>query len=280
MEKTSVTGEKSVGAAGGRALPNRGRPRSKGKESERLATLDTALELVKIITRNEGKLSLSDISRMSGEPPNKLHRYLASLKHHGFLTQSAETGLYDIGPQSHALGLVALRRYDPISGIRTAVSEISNGSGYLSNLYVWTALGPTLVMTEPGIFPFPVALRLGTALPLSQSATGIVFLAHLPERATRDLLETELELAAREGVPVSMERVREEVAKAKAEPIYWSANAVITGTAAVLPLMDDRGNLTCAITTIMPRGHASPKTVARLQADLEEVRSRFAVSAR
>lgn len=265
LEKTNV-----------RALPSRGRPRSTGKEPERIAALDTALELTKIIARHEGKLSLSDLCRLSGEQPNKLHRYLASLKYHGFLIQSAETGLYDIGPQAHALGLAALRRYDPLSGVRAAVSEIANGSGYLTNLYVWTSLGPTLVMTEPGIHPLPVALKLGTALPLSQSATGVVFLAYMPEEATRGVLARELEMAAHDGVEVQLDRLNAEVEKARTSDVYWSVNAVITGTAAVLPLLNERGQLACAITTIMPRGSANPETKEALQRALLDIRDRTA----
>ncbi|WP_417583505.1 IclR family transcriptional regulator [Pelagibacterium sp.] len=269
--------EKTIADNQGRNLPARGRPRGEGRAPERIAALDTAFALLKIIARHEGKLSLMDISRMSGESPNKLSRYLAGFKHHGLLIQSNETGLYDIGPLAFEIGMSALRRYDHLSGVHAAIGEIVNTTGYTSNLYVWTKLGPTLVKSEVGRHAFPVALKLGTALPLSQSATGLVFLALMPEDETRQLLEEELALAAGEGIDISQEWLRSELDKVRSQDVFWSVNAVITGTAAVLPIFDESGGLACTITTIMPRGHANSETRTTLNRVMAEVRARLRI---
>lgn len=256
----------------GRAVVSRGRKRKEGKEPDRLATLDTALELLKIIAANNGKMSLTQLSIQSDQQPNKLHRYLASFKHHGFLTQSAATGLYDIGPESLALGMSALRRYDPMSGVHALLSEIAELTGFATYLYVWTPSGPTMIKGEAGIQSLPVILRLGSVLPLCESATGLVFLALMPKDVTATQLSKEINQAQKENRAIDLDYVDTQVAKIKETDIYWSNRAVISGTVAVMPLADRDGRLACAITCVLPKGQATPKITKRVEQILRSSR--------
>ena len=53
---------------------------------------------------------------------------------------------------------------------------------------VWTDQGPTLVRWDTGRHSLPILLRVGSVLPLLDSAVGCVFLAHLPASMTRQVL--------------------------------------------------------------------------------------------
>ncbi|WP_453962234.1 IclR family transcriptional regulator [Amorphus suaedae] len=239
--------------------PVRGRPRATRSEPEGIVALEVGLDILRAVYEGGGSVSLSDLSRISGEKPNKLHRYLVSLRERGYLVQSEETGHYDLGPESHRLGMAALRRYDPIIGVRNALANIRNATGNQIHLYVWTPVGPTLVASEQGTHYFPFTVKLGSALPLLSSATGRVFLAFMPRAKCERLLREEIRVNEVEGIKIDMEAIEAELATIRASEIYWSTQAIVSSTAAMMPLFDESGELACCVTSIIPRGIRRPE---------------------
>lgn len=234
--------------------PVRGRPRATRREPEGIVALEAGLDILKVVYDAGSSVSLSDLSRMTGEKPNKLHRYLVSLRQRGYLVQSEETGHYDLGPEARRLGMAALRRYDPIVGVRDAIVNIRNATGNQTHLYVWTPVGPTLVASEQGTHSFPFTVKLGSALPLVASATGRVFLAWMPREKCEHMLAEELHIHAAEGNDVDMNALEDELAAIRSTDIHWSTQAIVAATVAIMPLFDENGELVCCVTSVIPRG--------------------------
>ena len=59
------------------------------------------------------------------------------------------------------------------------------------NVAVWSDAGPTIVRWDTGTHVLPIAIRVGSTLPLLDSAVGYVFLAHLPAKSTAGVLRTQ-----------------------------------------------------------------------------------------
>jgi DNA-binding IclR family transcriptional regulator len=240
--------------------PVRGRPRASDDNPSGIAALDVGLEILRVISEHHGAIGLSDLSRLTGEKPNRLHRYLVSFRERGFLSQAENSGLYDLGPQAYALGLSALRRYDPIRGVREATVAIRNATGNQTNLYVWTPRGPTLIASEQGIHYFPVMIRPGTALPLADSITGLVFLAWTSRDKTQALFDEEVSMAARDGISIDVAGIEAQLKEIRKTDVYWSNRAIISHNGAVMPLFDDSGEVACCVTTVIPRGMRDAQT--------------------
>jgi DNA-binding IclR family transcriptional regulator len=242
------------------AVPARGRKPQEGREPTGIIALETGLALLKILIERGGGVSLTDLSTASALQPNKLHRYLVSLTRFGMIRQQDNTGLYELGPEAFRMGVAALGQYDRLGLAQSAVDRIADATGHATHLYVWTPMGPTVVRSAPGRTVVPLIFRLGTALPVCGSATGLVFSAYLPEAVVQPLIEKEKLAAAKDGVGFDEAYYDAERDVIRSCDVYWSERPVLIGKAALAPIFDARGNLECVITCVVPRGHCDEET--------------------
>jgi DNA-binding IclR family transcriptional regulator len=257
-------------------LPGRGRPRAADRAPVGIQAVDVALEILEDIAENGSAMSLTALSRKTNILPSKLHRYLVSLTRRGLLAQAPITGLYDLGPAARRIGMAALNRFDEMGHAHQAVTTLSARTGYAIGLYVWTDLGPALVRLEMGAHAFPVALRVGSALPLCTSANGRVFLAYMPDSVTAPLVARERAAAAAEGQPIPDGRaLSRELKKIKEQKIYWTHDAIIPSLVIVAPVFDAHGRLFCTLTALAPRGHGDERRrehlIHELRASVDEL---------
>lgn len=235
----------------------RGRPKSKSEQSIGIQTVDTALKVLEIITLEGAPIGLSELSRRTGLIPSKLHRYLVTLIRHDILKQSPVTGLYDLGSAALRIGLAALSRHDAISTAQELIGALAANTKTTVALYVWTEMGPTLVRMELGTPP-PAILRIGTALPLVHSATGRVFLAHMPSSKTEHLVRKERAAAKSDGLPFPTQQELNDIANdIREHEIYWTRDAIITASVGAIPILRKPQDPLCVIIAILPLGRAS-----------------------
>ena len=91
-----------------------------------------------------------------------------------------------------------------------ALSEDIRESVFLS---VWGNHGPTIVFKVDGTRRIPMTLQIGYVLPLLRSATGRIFLTHLPPQQTAVYLSEEtLALAPDVRKKLDAERLKQRVA--------------------------------------------------------------------
>ncbi len=160
------------------------------KETEKLAPTLRVLELLDQVCATGEPFSLMDAVRSSGWPKPSVHRMLTQLEAGGLLAREPGSRLYTPAPRLTRLAenvLLANTR----QGLRHAVlRQLVNDVGESCNL---TALSGTEVIYLDRVeaaFPLRMELKAGTRVPIHCSASGKLFLAHMPARQRQALLDT------------------------------------------------------------------------------------------
>lgn len=167
----------------------------RGEEGQQqgIQSIEVGAQVLRALEAGRGPMGLSDVARGSGMHPAKVHRYLVSLVRVGLASQDAGSGRYDLGPAARHLGVEALRRTDAESIASARALRLRDETGHTVDVAVWSEAGPVIVRWDSGLHALPMTVRVGSVLPLLDSALGLVFLAHLPATQTAAVLAAQQE---------------------------------------------------------------------------------------
>ncbi len=153
-------------------------------QQQGIQSIEVGARVLRALETGRGPLALSEVARRSDMHPAKVHRYLVSLVRVGLASQDGSSGRYDLGPAARRLGVEALRRTDAESVAAAHVSRLRDETGHTVDIAVWSDAGPVIVRWDSGAHALPMTVRVGSVLPLLDSALGQVFLANLPDVVT------------------------------------------------------------------------------------------------
>ena len=114
--------------AGTAELPERG-----GVQSVKVAA-----RILKALAFAGGALPLKELATATGMARAKVHRYLTSLRNAELVSQDVDTGQYQIGPASVAIGLVGLRRISPVAEVCAALPALRDLINQTVTVAVWS----------------------------------------------------------------------------------------------------------------------------------------------
>lgn len=146
-----------------------------------IQSAEIALDVLTRLAELGGAVSVSELGRSLDMPRAKAHRYLVSLERRGYVEQDPASARYRLGPQALHTGLAALAEVDFVKVAAGCLEDLSAAIGQTVFLSVWGQHGPTIVQWRDARLPVTVNVRVGSVLPLLNSATGRVFAAWLPE---------------------------------------------------------------------------------------------------
>lgn len=223
-----------------------------------IKSIEIGARVLLALEQGRGPLTLSEVAKASDLHPAKVHRYLTSLVRTGLASQDASTGMYDLGRAARHLGVEALRRVDPVRVAQTRVTELRDATGHTVNVSVWGEHGPTMVSWDTGTHLLPMVIRVGSILPLLDSAVGYVFLAHLPAAVTAEALRAQQAQGETRSLPAKeVEALKEEIRR---DGYGSTRNQMIFGLAALsAPVFGADGQLELAIGIILPARMMTPK---------------------
>lgn len=151
--------------------------RESNESTSGVKSVSQAIRILNVVAEVGGPVSLKEIAARAEVAPSKAHRYLQSLCNCGFLSQASKSGAYDLGLQTLRLGLAAINRVDIVNRAGEALPGLTEETGADSFVAVWADNGPTIVRFERSKRPAVAMLGAGVSLPISTTATGLVFLA-------------------------------------------------------------------------------------------------------
>lgn len=147
----------------------------------RVQSIEVGFRVLRVLRTAEGPLPLREIAARAAMPPSKVHLYLVSFVREDMAYQEPHNGHYGLGAFAIQLGLAAIRQLDVVTLAADTLSELRDKTDCAIYLSLWGDRGPCIVAKADGILQGAFAVRLGYVLPMTTSATGLVFLAHLSE---------------------------------------------------------------------------------------------------
>ncbi|MFO0987505.1 MAG: IclR family transcriptional regulator [Alphaproteobacteria bacterium] len=222
-----------------------GRGKRGGREPLGIQSVEVAARILRALAEGGGALALRDLAAATGMHRGKVHRYLISLARAGLVAREAEAGHYGIGPLAISAGLAGLNRLNPVRLAYAALPALRDRIGETVVLAVWGERGATVIALEDSAQPVTLNVRVGSILPLGNSAVGRVFAAHLPEPVLRPVLAAEAKRgAAPARAAASVAALARRLARVRAEGLAAVEGTLIPGlNALAAPVFDQRGAL-------------------------------------
>lgn len=145
-----------------------------------------------LITANGDTLPLRDVAQLAGMSASKARRYLLSFSRVGLVAQEAATGYYGLGPLAIRLGLAAIAAIAVDRVAPPIIRELRRRLQETVVLTIWSDNGPTILQAEDNQRPVMLNARIGSTVPMINSATGQLFAAYYDRDATAPLISAEL----------------------------------------------------------------------------------------
>jgi IclR family transcriptional regulator, acetate operon repressor len=232
------------------------------------SSAERSLRLLSLLSGASRALTLAELSQQLGLPKATTHRLCMQLLATGFLARDVDERSFAVGPALRRLALDALNhgtvrglRHEVLSALVAEVGETCNFT---------TRDGASVLYLDRVEAPWPwrLTLDVGTHVPLHCTASGKLFLAHLPADE-RDALLGQLPLSRLTANTLTSRRaLRGECDAIAVQGYALDREEFIAGLIAVaVPVRDDKGVVRAAMAVHGPVARMSvDDTLARLPA--------------
>jgi DNA-binding IclR family transcriptional regulator len=222
-------------------LETKGRP-----EQRHIQSIEIGFRLIRVLADAGSKLPLKTLSARADMPPGKAHLYLVSFMRIGLVVQDATTMHYGLGPYALQLGVAALQQISLPDLARAPLERLNTQFELPAYLSLWGRMGPFIAVKFDADLPTPFTIKVGFVFPLLSTATGNIFLAHMPARDTDPLV-------VREGQvdPEMLARRDSIIAQVRKDGLAISKGHLFRGFSAIAaPIFDHTGALVGSITLL------------------------------
>lgn len=216
-----------------------------------IQSIEVGNELLVVLANASQPLTLKDLAMRAKMSAPKAHRYLVSYARLGLVAQEADSGRYGLGEFALRLGLAALGRLDPVAAAAGVMRELAAEIDQTVAVAIWANHGATFVRWAGVDSPVSATLRVGSVMPLSRSATGLMFLAFQPERRWAALLKAELASNTRQRFNPQTQAQLEPVLERIRRQGYSRTNEFIPGiTGIAVPVFGFDDELALGLVTL------------------------------
>ena len=180
---------------------------SEEKTQGGVQSLEVGLTVLDALIANRAPMMLKELAEKLSMHPAKVHRYVVSLVRMNYAKQ-LEDGRYALGDQAWYLGLSCIQRTDAIQAAQPMINELHRQVDCGLQISKWSSQGPLIVQWLEPNQQVSVITRVGSLMPLLNSATGRAYAAFMPEDVVRPLMEREW--------------AQKEIGGQKVHPANWS----------------------------------------------------------
>jgi DNA-binding IclR family transcriptional regulator len=171
------------------------------KLSGGVQSLEVGLAVLNALLEHNKPIILKELSSRLDMHPAKVHRYLVSLIRMNYAKQ-LEDGQYALGDQAWRLGLNCIQHTDVLQLVQHLIYELQNKIGCGIQISKWSPRGPLVVQSIESNHPISIVTKVGSVMPLINSAAGRVFASYMPEAIIKPLMLAEWEKATQNHYPI------------------------------------------------------------------------------
>ena len=198
----------------------------KPKQQPGIQSVEVAAKILQALVAAGRPVPLKELARLARMHPGKAHRYLVSLTRTELVSQDEISGYYGIGPMAISLGLSGLRNVDVVRVATGLLAQLRDETNETALLSIWSPQGPVVFALEESSRPVSMNIRVGSILPVLNTATGRVFGAFLSRETVGGLMAAELKNSPRIDVESVFARTRKQGFAAVAGTLVPGVNAI------------------------------------------------------
>lgn len=260
------------------AKSSRGKPAVEAGEADAGggSAAERALRIVASVAEAGVGLTLADLSTRLSLPKATLHRQCSALLAQGFLARDVDPLRYVVGPALRRLALDTLNhghvralRHRVLEDLVADVQETCN----------FTTLDGAEVLYLDRVearWPLRLTLDVGSHVPLHCTASGKLFLAHLPPPQVDELIGQAPLPAPTRNTLTTIARLQREFDEIRRAGYSTDREEFIAGLIAVaVPVFDDEGALRAAIALHAPSARMSLEEAIRQLPRLQQAAERM-----
>ncbi len=146
-----------------------------------MSTIGKALSLLDLISRLDRDIGLTDLARLAALDKATARRFLVELESHGFVEQDGETRRYRLGAAPVRLARIRQARFPFVAVAAPFVRALADEAGETVHLSEYSGGRLATIHVEDSSQAHRVIVEIGAALPFHATASGLAFLAFLPE---------------------------------------------------------------------------------------------------
>lgn len=258
--------------------PKRGRRPAKGEP-----VLDRAFRLLGVFSVDEPALTLTEISERSGIPLSSTLRLAQQLMALGAL-ERLPNGNYTVGLRMLGYAACAPRAYG-LRAIALPYMEILHriSKEHVQLFVAGSKEGEELTLVERLSAPDAgkVLLNIGERLPLHHTASGLVILAHSPEKFIDDYVSKPIIGEAGSTAFTDGEELRRHLVEVRAAGRAWFSRSIpAPGGSIAAPIFDHTGACIAALSVVGTLSSINTQTVEPALISLARVISRDVIRVR
>jgi IclR family acetate operon transcriptional repressor len=207
-----------------------------------------AFSLLELIAAAEEPPSLEELTRASGLPKPSVYRILQLLIRGELVEREVAAKRYLVGRRVGALSL-AVQMHSPLRRERHAImSQLADEIGETCNFTMLDGNEVVYVDRVETAAVVRLHMRIGSRVPLHCTASGKLFLAHLPGKDAQRLIRAAPLKRYTERTITSPEALERELARIRASSIGTDSGEFLEGSVCLaVPVIDPGGRVCAAV---------------------------------
>jgi len=226
----------------------------KNKKSEKIKSIDKALDLLEFLSSNGHEIGIAEISAKLNMGLSTVHRILNTLKSRGYVIQNKKTAKYRLGIKLFELGCEVQSTKNLIKNTRPYLKKLSELTKETANLAILEGKEVIYLHTIESSEILRTGIHQGTRLPAHCTALGKVLLAFLPEEDFNNLYKNNEPLVSIAPNSISsFDELRKELKKVKEQGYAMDREEFKVGINCIsCPIFDKDGEFIAAISITGP----------------------------
>ena len=216
-------------------------------------TVQKTVVILRAFTREEPKLSLTELHKKTGIGLSSLQRFVATLVYEGFLIRDEKTKQYQLGLALSYLGKLVEQESSILTIATPVLQELNKKVGESVSMSIIDGNQRRCVLNFESMHPLTARHDVGDTSPLYAGASAKALLAFLPQKEIEEYLEEEPLQAITENTILDREQLLENLRLIREEGYALSKNERIAGACSVsAPILSNTGRPVASISIITP----------------------------
>lgn len=215
-------------------------------------TVQKTVLILRAFTREEPKLTLTDLNKMTGIGISSLQRFVATLVHEGFLIKDERTKQYQLGLSLFYLGKMVEQESTILAVAEPILKALSEKIGESVSMSIFDGDQRRCILNYESEHALTARNQVGDTSPLYAGASAKALLAYLPQAEIEDFLDRVKRVPITKSTVVDREKLLAELELIRRKGYVTTKSERIIGACSISTPILSLGRPIASIAIIVP----------------------------